>query len=111
MAAIMTAAAVCVVAASFAVYALIRAEIGPAGAAACVAGIFALFAVIVANIARGLATGKSRKGARDRDPIALAERLVELVRERPWAAGIVSVGVALAALRSPAIMEAVARAF
>jgi hypothetical protein len=109
-AAIGAAAASCVVAAAFAVYALLRPEIGPAGASAAVAAAFAALAVIIALVA----VSGSRGGAKavgERDPIALAERLLEMVRERPWAAGVGAVVLCLIALRSPAVMEAVARAF
>lgn len=110
-AAIGAAAASCVVAAAFAVYALLRPFIGPAGASASVAAIVAAFAVIVAIVATSGTRRPSKTLAGERDPIALAERLMAMVRERPWAAGVGAVALCLMALRNPAIMEAVARAF
>ena len=110
VAAIMMASAVCVAFAALAVYALLRTQFSTAGAAAVVVGVFALVAVIIAVLAIGSARGGS-KAARERDPVAQAERLVEMIRGRPWFSSAVTVVLGLLALRSPAVIEAVARAF
>ena len=109
-AAIAAAAAASVVAAAFAVYALFKPELGAAGASAGVAAIFAILAAIIAVVAAKSGRGPAKLAA-ERDPVALAERLLGMVRDRPWAAGVGAAVLCLVALRSPAVMEAVARAF
>lgn len=112
-AAVVTAAIVCVVAASFAVYALARAWLGPAGGAAVVVGVFALFAVIVAVLATRKATPKPEPGAPPDE--AVVDRLIGLAKEKP----LIALGAAAAAtaaavavlVRNPALVTALVSAF
>lgn len=112
-AAVVTAAIVCVVAASFAVYALARAWLGPAGGAAVVVGVFALFAVIVAVLATRKATPKPTPGAPPDE--AVVDRLIGLAKEKP----LIALGAAAAAaaaavavlVRNPALVTALVSAF
>jgi ABC-type nickel/cobalt efflux system permease component RcnA len=108
-AAVATAAAVCVVAASFALYALARIYLGAAGAAAVVAGVFALIAVVVAWLA-------TRKVAPKRKPAAPSDqstidRLIDMAKERP----LIALGATAAAvtilIRNPAVVGAIVSAF
>jgi hypothetical protein len=100
LAAAAVAAGVCVVAAAFAVYALAREVLGPAGGAAVVMGVFALLTLILALIV----TRKAIPKAKD-EP--LTERLIGMARDRPVvAAAVVAVATALLA-RNPGILSAV----
>jgi hypothetical protein len=104
------AAVVCVVAASFALYALAREYIGAAGAAAVVAGVFALVAVIVAMVATGKVAPKTKLSA-PRPPASPVDRVVAMAKEHP----IVAVGAAAVAVtvmvRNPAMVTALVSAF
>lgn len=106
-AAIATAAAICMVALAFAIYAGLRDLIGPAWAAASVAGIVALIALIIALII----SAKARPKPRQDEPPSLAAKLVELAKERPLvAAGAMTVAAAAAvvvAIKNPRILTAI----
>ena len=102
-AAIAAAAAVCVVALSFALYAAVRDLIGPAWGAAAVAGAAALIALILAWLLTRKARPKPVKGDSDN----LTAKLVELARERPLVA-VAAVGAAAAVvIKNPRILTAV----
>lgn len=105
--AVVAAAAVCVIAASFALYALAREYIGPAGGAAVVAAVFALVAVIVAWIATRKVTPKKAPAP----PPSPMDKAVELAKAHP----IVAVGAAAVAVtvmvRNPAMVTALVSAF
>jgi hypothetical protein len=110
IAAIAAAAATSVVAAAFAIFALLRPEVGSAGAAAIVAAIFAL----IVGLAGAVAAARGRRNvvkAADRDPMRLAERVMDLVRDKPLAAAGVALAAGLMAIRSPQAIGAIARAF
>ena len=106
-AAIGAAAAACMVALSFAIYAGLRDFIGPAWAAAAVAGIVALIALVIAFIL----TRKARpKPAKD-EPASVTAKLVDIARERPVLAGGVAIAAAAAtltvAIKNPRILSAI----
>jgi hypothetical protein len=102
-AAIAAAAAVCIVALAFALYAGLREVIGPAWAAAGVAGAVALIALILALAVTRKARPKPVKG----DTQNLTAKLVELARERPMVA-LGAVGAAAAVIiKNPRILSAV----
>ena len=102
-AAIAAAAAVCVVALSFALYAAVRDLIGPAWGAVAVAGAMALIALVLAFLLTRKARPKPVKG----DPDNLTARLIELARERPLVA-LGAVGAAAAVvIRNPRILTAI----
>ena len=113
-AAVGAAAAVVIVAASFALYALVRPYLGEAGAAAVVAGVFALIAVVVAWLATRKAVPKARRGHKI-DDANVTDRLIEMAKERPIVALGASAAAAAAALfvlvRNPAVITAVVSAF
>lgn len=104
-----------VVALSFALYALLKPYITPAGASAGVA----LACVIVAGIGFAILTRRTKGGgarpevkkARDHAPGGGfgVDRLMDLARERPIAAAAVAAG--LVALRNPALVGVATRLF
>ena len=103
LAAIATAASVCVVALAFSLYAAVRSLVGPAWGAAAVAITVAIIAVVQAWTLTRKAKPKPVKG----DGENLTARLIELARERPLVA-IAAVGAAAAAMiRNPRILTAV----
>ena len=107
--AIIAAAAVCVVAASFALYAVARAYLGPAGGAAVVAAAFAIFAVFVAWIATRKVTPKA--GAAPPPPPSPLDKAIGMAKEHPVvAAGAAAVAVAVL-MRNPATVAALVSAF
>ncbi|WP_296597770.1 hypothetical protein [Phenylobacterium sp.] len=107
--AIVAAAAVCVVAASFALYALAREYLGPAGGGAVVAAVFALVAVIIAWIATRKVTPKTKATAAP--PPSPLDKAIGMAKEHPVvAAGAAAVAVAVL-LRNPATVAALVSAF
>lgn len=113
-AAIAAAAAVGVFAAAFALHAVLQPMIGAAGAAAVVAGVAALIVAIAGLLAarkvESRSAPRSAYGA-PQDNFGLAEKVVEIVKDRP----LLSIGAALAAgvfaLKNPILMGAVFKAF
>ena len=110
VAAVGAAAGVCVVAASFAIYALAREALTPAGAGAVVAAVFALLALIVAWLATRKVVPK--KGlAPPPPPASPVERVMALAKERP----LIALGAAAVAttvlVRNPAMVTALISAF
>lgn len=113
--AVAAAAVVCVVAASFAVYAAARTWVGPAWAAAVVVGVFALLALALAALAtRKAAPPKPKPGAAV-DDASLTERLIVLAKERPLialgAAAAASAAAVTVLVRNPALVTALFSAF
>ncbi|HEY0435147.1 MAG TPA: hypothetical protein VGC92_00805 [Phenylobacterium sp.] len=106
MTAIAAAAAVCVVALAFALYAAVRDVIGPAWGAAAVAGVAALIAVILALLLSRKARPKPVKG----DSENLSAKLIELARERPLVALAAVGAAATVVIRNPRILTAVVAA-
>lgn len=109
LSAVAAAAAVCVVAASFALYAVTEPYLGRAGASAVVAGVFALIAVIVAWVATRKVTPK-RGLAPAPEPTPM-DRVLGLAKQRP----LIALGAAAAAtfvlVRNPAMVTALVSAF
>lgn len=107
-AAIGAAAAVCMVAISFAIYAGLRDVIGPAWAAAAVAGIVALLALIIAILATRKA--KPSTPVQDAAPSPLV-RAMQLAQDRPvlaaGAATVAAAAVAVIAIKNPRILTAI----
>jgi hypothetical protein len=108
-AAIAAAAAVSVVSAAFALFAVLAPRLGPAGAAAVVAAVAAAIVGIAGLLAALKAEEKTRPAAAP-DPLAFAEKALEMVKERP----ILTIGAGLAAgviaFRNPALAAIVAKA-
>ena len=98
VAAIAAAAGVCVVALAYALFALVREWLTPAGSAAVVALVFAVIAVIIALIALGRTRPKPKPEA---SPV---ERLVELARRKPLIAAAAVIGGSFLAIRNPGMV-------
>lgn len=93
------AAVVGVVAAAFAVYALAKIWLGPAGAAAVVAALFALTAA-------GIAWFVARRAEQEPvDDQTMVDRLVEMAKERPLVAAGAAAAILTVVLRNPKILS------
>ena len=106
--AIAAAAAVCIVALAFALYAAIRDQIGPAWGAASVAATFALIALVAALVV----TRKARppKPSHGAQPESLAGKLIDLARERPLVAAGAAAAVVAVMVRNPKILAPIVAA-
>ncbi len=107
-AAIATAAAVSVVALAFCVYALLVTPLGAAGAAGAECALFAVLVALGGLIAMGRAKKRSKQGPAG-DAISLADRLMDLVRDKPMASAGIAVAAGLMALRNPAVIAVIVR--
>lgn len=111
-AAIAAAAGVAVVAAAFALFALLVPMTGAAGAAAIVAAM-AAFVVALAGLVAAARAKESRRRQQDfaaADP-GLVAKLFELAKQRPFVATGAAVAAGVFALRNPALVAAVLKAF
>jgi len=110
VAAVAVAAAVSVslVAAAFALYALVVQWLGPIGGAALVAGVFALIALFSAAVAVGKI--RPRRGV-PAPPPSPAEKIMGIARERPILATGAAVLAGIVLMRNPAIATALVSAF
>ena len=102
-----TAAVVTVVAASFALYAALKPEIGPAWAAAAVAAIAMIAAWVLALVFRAKAPEDRRRAE---EPVGFMERATDLVRERPLMAAAAAAAAGWIFIRNPALATVVAAA-
>jgi hypothetical protein len=104
-----TCAAIVVMALAFALFALVRPQLGPAGAAAVVAGaaagILLIIGVVLAVAGRPNAPKLVPKG---NDPLA---RAVNFLKEQPVTAIMAAVAVGFLAVRNPRYLGVAARAF
>jgi hypothetical protein len=107
LAAMAVAAAVGVIALAFALYALLQPFIGSAGAAASVAAVSAI-AVTLAGLfaARG---AESQHKPSEPENFGLAERLLDLVRDKPMASAGVALAAGLMVMRNPAVIGVILR--
>ncbi len=111
LAAMAAAAGVLVVSAAFAVYALLRTYVGPAGAAACVTLAAAILLGVLALVMFGKAKGPQGK-VKDKAAAGtggLVERLTELVSDRPVVAAGAAVAAGLLAWRNPTLVSTILR--
>jgi len=109
-AAVATAAGVCVVAASFALYALAKAYLGAAGGAAVVAGVFAIVALVVAWLATRKVTPR-RKAVPAASDASVIDRLIDMAKERPLIALGATAAAVTVLIRNPAVVGAIVSAF
>jgi hypothetical protein len=113
-AALAAAAVIGMIALAFAVYGFLVPHVGPANASA---GVAALFAFLIGL--GGLLAGLGLRGARrrrtgryeERDALGLADRVMEVARDRPLAAVGVALAVGVILVRSPSALSAISRAF
>lgn len=104
-----TSAAVFVVALAFALFALVRPDLGPAGAAAVVAAAAALLALAIGLILLVIPRPKPPKiEPRGKDVL---DRITNFVRDAPIAAVVGAVAVGFLAIRNPGYLGAAIRSF
>jgi hypothetical protein len=103
-------ASVLVVALAFALYALAQPYLGRVGAAATVAGSAALLIALLAMTIALLAKARRPK-PKPNSVGGLAERIFELVRDKPLVAVTAALGAGFMALRNPTYLGSAIRAF
>lgn len=86
-----------VVSLTFALYALAEPWVGPAGAAAAVAGLAALLLVLTGLSAAGV----FRIGRREPN---MAERVAEMIRDKPLSALVAAAAAGFFAMRNPQVL-------
>lgn len=113
-AAIAAAAGVAVVAAAFALFAVLVPVTGAAGAAAIVAATAAFVVALAGLVAAARAKDNRRRqqefAAHAADP-GLIAKLFELAKQRPFVAAGAAAAAGIFALRNPALVAAVIKAF
>ena len=102
-----TGAAIALIALAFAFYQLLANVLPPSGAAACVfvaaAIVAALAGLILMQSAKlGRSAGKGKNHAPGA-PVALADSLADIVRDRPMAAAALAAGVGWVLTRNPGL--------
>lgn len=104
-----TSAAIFVVALAFALYALVRPALGPAGAAAAVAGAAALL-ILLLGVAVALIpkAAPARVSAKGKDPV---ERIINFFRDTPITAIAAAAATGILAIRNPRYLGAAVRSF
>jgi hypothetical protein len=100
-AAFAAAAGVCVVAVAYAVFAICRDYLSPAGSAAVVAAAFAILLALAGVI---LSIKSRPKPVPEQSPV---ERVVDLARQKPLMAAAVAVAGAVIAVRNPAMVATI----
>lgn len=110
-AAIAAAAAVGVFSAFFALFAFIEPFVGTAGAAAIISGASALAVAIAGFVAARKAEGDRKQTSAAAPDASLVELVLGLVRDKPLLAAGAAVAAGIYALRNPALITAVIRAF
>lgn len=106
--ALLAAAVSAVVAATYAVFSLLKPELGSAGASGAVAGGLALLMLIGALAAWMKARPHTARRAKGGDPMA---GLVQMARDRPIIAAGALVAASVIAFRNPAITALVVKSF
>ncbi len=110
-AATLAASGVIVVAAAYALFALTRDALGPAGAAGVVCLAAAVLIAVIGLIAgiQASMAGKAIKRARQSSP-GLLDQLFELARDKPLVSGGALIAAAAMAVRNPAVLVGVVKA-
>lgn len=112
LAATAAASFVVIFALAFGAYALLEPYVGRAGAAGCLVLAFAVVLALAAVFAAmQLKLPKPRRRAQELQPQGLPERLVALIRDKPYAAAGVAAAIGLLATRNPRLIGAALRAF
>jgi hypothetical protein len=106
--ALAVSAGVVVVALAYALFALVRPYVGPAGGAAIVALAAAILIALLGLMLGAMARPPKRKVE---EPESLIDRVVEFVRARPVTAVAGALAAGLMAVRNPRYLGAVLRAF
>ena len=108
VAAIAAAAGVCVVALAYALFAVARTYLGPAGGAAVVAAAAALVAIVVAMVLFRKARPSHRPAPVEEQ--SFTTRLIDLARDKPILATGVAVAAGLVLMRNPKLMTTIVTA-
>jgi hypothetical protein len=104
-----TSTAIFLAALAFALFALVRPQLGPAGAAAVVAGAAAAIVFVVgAALALGGRPKTPKLIPKGKDPLA---RIGNFLKEKPVTAIAAAIGVGFLAIRNPKYLGVAARAF
>jgi len=110
-AALMAATSVITIAIAFAIYAAFEPMIGRAFAAAATAGVFGVAIGLSALILMLVARGRRRARAASRPSASLTDQILDLVRDKPFAAAGIAAAAGLMAMRNPRTIGAVLGAF
>ena len=110
VAALAASASVLVVALAFALYALVQPRLGPAGAAATVAGAAALLIGLLGMTIAMVARAKRPK-PKPHSMGGVAERIFEMVSEKPLMAIAAALGAGFLAIRNPTYLGSAIRSF
>ena len=104
-----TAASIFVAALALALFALVRPQLGPAGAAATVAGAAAVLMFVAGGALAIAGRPKAPKIVpKGKDPLA---RVSNFLKEQPVTAIMAAIGVGFLAIRNPKYLGVAARAF
>ena len=95
------------IAIAFAIYAAFEPMIGRAFAAAATAGVFAVAIGLTATILMLMAQGKRRARAASRPSASLTDQILDLVKDKPFAAAGIAAAAGLMAMRNPRTIGAV----
>jgi hypothetical protein len=101
------ATVICLVAACYALFALLAPHLGAAGASAVVCGVSGLLVLLLALALKHRAARRPRRGKEDDGPLAQA---LVLARRRPLIATAVGVAGAVLLLRNPTLISALVSA-
>jgi uncharacterized membrane protein YuzA (DUF378 family) len=108
-AALATAVGIALVSAAFAIYAVLTPMLGQAGAAAVVSAIAAVIVGIAAVLMR-MEAGDTGRRRHEPEP-GLADRLMQVARDRPILAGGAALAAGLLALKNPQAAAGLVSAF
>lgn len=104
-----TSASIFMVALAFALYALVRPAVGPAGAAAVVAGAAALMILLMGVAVALIPKGRPAKiTAKGKDPV---ERIINFFKDTPITAIAAAAATGILAIRNPKYLGAAVRSF
>lgn len=107
-AALSASAGVVMVALAYALYALVKPALGPAGASAVVAMAAALMIGVIGLVLTNLAKPPRRRRG---EPEGLADRVTEFIRSKPITAIGAAIAAGLLAVRHPGYLGAAVRSF
>jgi hypothetical protein len=106
--ALAVSAGVFVIALAYALFALVKPYVGPAGAAGVVAVAAALFIGLIGLVLANLGKAPKRKPG---GPESIVDRVADFVRSKPVTAIVGAVAAGLLAVRNPKYLGSVIRAF
>jgi hypothetical protein len=107
--ALSASAAIVMVALAYALYALVKPALGPAGASAVVALAAAVMIGLIGLVLAGLARPPKRPARRE--PESLGDRMTDFIRSKPVVAVGAAIAAGLLAVRNPSYLGAAFRSF